>query len=204
MSYKRPTIRRVAPAYTEFTTEIRANGTRVSTWGPPRHKPRIVSGTPGVVGSIVDKMRLGDDHILRPSKKPWTPPSDYEFIIKHLPVGEREAYLARCTEWFAASPTPPPVAPKLQPELDTELISAMYAKHGDGRPPLEERIKVYRASGYGEDYIEKVRARDKRWKETKAEREAAFELIFAKWPSASKPTPKPKKVIKAVKKRMNP
>jgi hypothetical protein len=80
----------------------------------------------------------------------------------------------------------------------------MYAKYTNGRPPLAERIKVYRAAGHTEDYIEKVKAREKRWKDTKAERDAAFDLIFAKWPSASKPTPKPKKVIKAVKKRMNP
>jgi hypothetical protein len=164
---------------------------------------RIASGTPGVVGSIIDKMRLGDDHVLRPSKKPWTPPSDYEFIAKHLPVNEREAYLTRCREWFEARPHPVPATPKLETKFGTEIIDAMYKKWG-ARPSLAERIKVYRASGYSEEYIEKVRAREKRWNDTKEERDAAFELIFAKWPSASKPTPKPKKVIKAVKKRMNP
>ena len=203
MSFKRPIIRRAAHTHTEFTTEIRANGARVSSWGPPIHKPRIVSGTPGFVGSIVDKMRRGDDYVSRPSKQPWTPPSDYEFISKHLPVGEREAYLNRCQEWFATHPPATIKTRAATKEYDGELISAMY-ENRQTRPPLAERVKVYRAAGYSEDYIEKIRAREKRWRETKVERDAAFELIFAKWPSASKPTPKPKKVIKAVKKRMNP
>jgi hypothetical protein len=203
MSFKRPIIRRAAHTHTEFTTEIRANGTRVSSWGPPVHKPRIVSGTPGVVGSIVDKMRRGDDYVLRPYQKPWTPPSEYEFIAKQLPVGEREAYLTRCQEWFAAHP-PATIKTRVAPkEYDGELLSALY-QNKEARPPLAERVKVYRAAGYSEEYIEKAKARDKRWRETKAERDAAFDLIFAKWPSASKPTPKTKKVIKAVKKRMNP
>lgn len=204
MSYKRPIIRRVAKPNTEFTTEIRANGTRVSSWAPVRRAPPIPSGTPGLVGSIVDKMRQGADFVKRPTRQPWTPPSDYEFIAKHLPVGERAAYLARCTEWFAAHPPPPPATPKSQQKLDTELLNAMYAKYPGCRPPLAERVRVYRAAGCTEDYIEKMQAREKLWHATREERDTAFELIFAKWPSASKPTPKPKKVIKAVKKRMNP
>ena len=203
MSFKRPIIRRVAPAYTEFTTEIRANGSRFSSWAPRMHTPCIVSGTSGVVGSIVDKMRLGDDSVRSPTKQLWTPPSDYEFIAKQLPVGEREAYLTRCQEWFAAHP-PVTIKKRAAPkEYDGALVCAMYEKR-QTRPPLAERVKVYRAAGYSEEYIEKVKAREKRWKDTKVERDAAFELIFARWPSASKPTPKPKKVIKAVKKRMNP
>lgn len=203
MSFKRPIIRRAARTHTEFTTEIRANGTRVSSWGPIMNKPLIASGTPGVVGSILDKMRLGDDHVRLPHRQQWTPPSEYEFIAKQLPAGEREAYLTRCREWFVANPSAAIKKPVVAKEYDNSLICALYEKR-QTRPPLGERVKVYRAAGYSAEYIENVKSRDKRWRASKAERDAAFELIFAKWPSASKPTPKTKKVIKAVKKRMNP
>lgn len=200
--YKRPTIRRVVPK-TQFVTEIRADGTRASYWAPVTRPSRVPSGAPGLAGAIVDKMRLGDDHVKRPVRKEWTPPLDWELVVRHMAEGERQAYTARCLAWFEAHPPPVRAPPQIKSEIDHQLIAAMYAKWNT-RPPLEERLKVFRAAGHTEAYIEKVRARDAHWHATKAERDAAFELIFAKWPSASKPVPKSKKVIKAVKKRVNP
>jgi hypothetical protein len=204
MSYKRPIPRKDARARTEFKTEIRADGTRVGYWGAVLNKARIASGTPGVVGQLVDKMRLGNASVKTPIRKPWTPPTEYEFIAERMPEGEREAYLARCREWFAAQPPRVQMVRRDQDTgVDHAVIAAMYTKCG-GTPPIAERVKVYAAAGCSQAYIAKAIARDKHWKDTKAARDAAFDLIFAKWPSASKPTPKPKKVIKAVKKRMNP
>jgi len=204
MSYKRPIPRKDARARTEFKTEIRTDGTRVGYWGPVFNKPRIVSGTPGIVGQIVDKMRQGDSMVRTPIRTPWTPSTEYEFIAERMPEGEREAYMTRCREWFAAQPPRVQAAPKVvESGVDHAVIAAMFTKCG-GVPPIAERVKVYTAAGCPQEYIAKAIARDKHWKDTKAARDAAFELIFAKWPSASKPTPKPKKVIKAVKKRMNP
>jgi len=65
---------------------------------------------------------------------------------------------------------------------------------------------VYREAGVSDAYIAKAIARDARLEATSDERQKALDLIFAKWPSASK-TVKPKakakpKVIKAVKKKL--
>jgi hypothetical protein len=50
--------------------------------------------------------------------------------------------------------------------------------------------------------VRKALAYYKRMEDTSDERQAALDSIFARWPAASKPTPKPKKVIKAVKKKL--
>lgn len=71
-------------------------------------------------------------------------------------------------------------------------------------PPIAEREKAWRLAGYTEVKIRKALAYAKRLEETVDARQEALDLIFAKFPSASKPTPKPKakKVIKVVKKKM--
>jgi hypothetical protein len=63
---------------------------------------------------------------------------------------------------------------------------------------------VYKAAGYSDEYLEKVKEREKWIAETEEERTEKLDVIFAKWPSASKAVPKPKvkKVIKVVKKRI--
>ena len=124
---------------------------------------------------------------------------------------ERTPWLERCRAWFEAHPPPPPKppAPERAP-VDHELITAMYSKwarveDGPKCPPIAERVKVYRAAGVSEDLIAKAIARDARLDETSEARQAALDAIFAKWPAASKPTPKTKtkpKVIKAVKKKL--
>jgi hypothetical protein len=131
---------------------------------------------------------------------------DYEFVAKHMPEGSQEAYVAKCREWFDAHPKRVVVAraPATSgPEPDRQLFQALLRKYPGAVPPFEERIKVYKAAGYPEAYISKVIERHKKLVDTTAERQKALDDIFGKWPSASKPTPKPKAkgVIKAVKKR---
>jgi len=71
-------------------------------------------------------------------------------------------------------------------------------------PPVAAREKAWRIAGYSEAKIQKALAYDKKMKETADARQEALDLIFAKFPSANKPTPKTKvkKVIKVVKKKM--
>lgn len=199
--FKRPTIRRCYES-TRFVTETLSNGAQVSKWAPVVTRRRIPTGTPGVVGSIADKMHAGTDTIRHVVGPKWTPPSEYEFIAERLPVEERTAYIARCEAWFAENP---PRVAAARPEvraLDYEAVAKVFAKHRLQLPPLEERLAVYRKVGYPEEYLERAKSRAARAEETSEERQKALDLIFAKWPAASKAAPKKGKVIKAVKKRM--
>jgi hypothetical protein len=199
--FKRPTIRHRYES-TRFVTETLANGAQVSKWAPVVTRRRVPTGTPGVVGSIVDKMHAGTDTIRHVVGPKWTPPSEYEFIAERLPVGEQAAYRARCETWFAENPTR---AAAPQPEvrnLDHEMVARVFDKHSPQLPPLEERLAVYRKVGYPEEYIEHAKARAAMLEATSDERQKALDLIFAKWPAASKAAPKKGKVIKAVKKRI--
>ena len=203
--FKRPTIKRGFLAPKQFVTEIRPNGTRASTWVTATPNPVIPNGAPGRVGEIVDLMYKGFDCVRRPDKTVWTPPMDYEFVAKHMAEGDQEAYVAKCKEWLEAHPKPEPrrAPAPTGPEPDRELFQALLRKYPGAVPPFAERIKVYKAAGYPEAFINKVIKRQKEFVETAAERQKAIDDIFGKWPSASKPTPKPKAkgVIKAVKKR---
>jgi len=176
---------------------------RVSQWVRDVRIPLIPSGTPGLVGSIVDKMRAPVVYQTRP--KP--PPSiHYELIAKHMSPEAGAAYKASAEEWFATHPPKElkEVAPKLQ--LNTDLLLALYAKHKSKRPPMDEMVKVMRLAGYPETLIE----RSIKWNEKMDERsddiQKELNLLFAKWPAASKAAPKVRKVvpkkIKAVKKKM--
>ena len=203
--FKRPTIKPVFVPPKQFVTEIRPNGTRASTWVvPPPVTVLIPNGTPGRVGEIVDSMYKGMDCIYRPEKTPWTPPMDYEFVAKHLPEESQEAYVSKCREWNEAHPKPEPRRAPVPtgPEPDRQLVMALHKKYPGAVPPFEERIKVYKAAGYPEAFINKAIKRQKEFVEMTTERQKAIDAIFGKWPSANKATPKPRaKVIKAVKKR---
>ena len=200
--FKRPTLKRGLAVPRQFVTEIRANGSRVSEWVPQVTHTIIPNGAPGRVGEIVDGIYRGSDCIRRPSKTPWAPPIDYEFIAKYMPEREREAYVAKCKEWFESHPPPAPKTAAPKPNIDQDLILALFHKYPGVVPPFEERIKVYAAAGHPEEYIDKVTARRQKLEETADERQKILDGIFGKWPSANKAVPKPKgKVIKAVKKR---
>lgn len=203
--FKRPTIKRGFLVPKQFVTEIRPNGTRASTWVTPVPvNVPIPNGTPGRVGEIVDVMYRGEAFVRRPSKTAWTPPMDYEFVARNMPEASRDAYLAKCREWLEAHPKPAPVVAVAPtgPEPDRELVQALFRKYPGAVPPFEERIKVYKAAGYPEAFINKAIKRQKEFVETAVERQKAIDDIFGKWPSANKSVPKPRgKVIKAVKKR---
>jgi hypothetical protein len=120
-----------------------------------------------------------------------------------------DQFLKRCEEWYAQHPPPPPKVAEIKQVLDLEPVIAVYKQyaHGTGGakcPPISEREKAWRLAGYAESKIQKALAYHKRMEDTADERQKALDLTFAKFPSASKPTPKArvKKVIKVVKKKM--
>jgi hypothetical protein len=77
--------------------------------------------------------------------------------------------------------------------VDVDEVVTLIAKYG-AKVPLEEYSRV----GYSESAVERVRAK-RQWYEDHADELTAE--IERRWPGSSKS--KPKKVIKAVKKKMN-
>jgi hypothetical protein len=195
----RPKLKPVASVPLLFQTEIRPDGTRVSSWVEGYDIPVIASGTYGRVGEIFDKINLGTGAIRRPGAN-WTPTIDYELVARHLPAEWQAAYLAKSKAWFDAQPPREDRAKTAPVNYDFELVASMYSK--GSRPPIGKRVKVYKAAGVPEALMEKCVAYDMKMEETAEKRQEDLDLFFDRWPSASKPKPKVKKVIKAVKKRI--
>jgi hypothetical protein len=61
---------------------------------------------------------------------------------------------------------------------------------------------AWRAAGYSESKISKGLAYMRMLDETVEERQTTLDSIFSKWNTTAKTVTKPKKVIKAVKKRL--
>lgn len=158
-----------------------------------------VAVCPGRVSEILEKMHKGVP--LKPVGRVWTPPRDYKLVAAH--TDDPEGYIKACEEWIAAHPPkeiPPPPPPL---NLNIEPIIEVFAKYKPV-PPIPELVKAWTAAGYPEERIAKAKVAREKMEATIEEREKVLDLIFAKFPSASKPTPKPKtkKVIKVVKKKM--
>ncbi len=166
--------------------------------------PPVAPGHPSVVGKIIDAMHNNHASLV-PPEKPWTAHINYEFIARHLPLDEQEAYIKKSIEWFEAHApaTPAPATPRVT--FDNSFLVETLQKYTGTRPHVKEMVKAMRLGGYPEERIDKYVKWCKRMEDTVDERQEVIDKIFAKYPSASKPDPKPKikKVIKAVKKRMN-
>ena len=201
MQYKRPNPRPRRNVPTQFVSSALPGGGVASRWVDGVTKTLIPSGHPSLVGQILDKMRYGSSPTA-PKPTPWTPPVEYEFIAKHM--DDPEAFLKRCEEWCAQNATAAPSIREPTSSVNQEPIVALYKKWGARVPPIAEREKAWRLAGYSETAIQKALGHHKRMEETSDARQAALDLIFAKFPSANKPTPKTKakKVIKVVKKKM--
>lgn len=152
-------------------------------------------------GCYSEPRRLHPDdlaRLLRPSTpsvrrvKEWTPSVEYELIAAHMHPDVREAYVAKSKAWFDAHPPPPPRQPSRPSTVDHEALVALIAKYGS-RAPLNE----YRKAGFSEEAIERIRAKRQWYDDHEEELQAEIER---RWPGSA--TPKPKKVIKAVKKKM--
>jgi hypothetical protein len=173
---------------------------RFSRWVDDDRIPIIPSGTPGIVGYIVDKMR----NPVPCPPKPEPPPSiHYELISTYMTREKGEAYRKRAEEWFAAHPPKAPRVSAILPTIDCAPLLALNAKYKNKHPPVKETESAMRLAGYSEAQIERSIKWNEKMDERSGEIQKDLDLIFGKWPSASKPTPKsrPKK-IKAVKKKM--
>ena len=195
----RPALKPRAPVPLKFQTEIRPDGTRVSSWIEGYDIPLVASGTYGRVGEIMDKINLGSDATRRPAAN-WTPTIDYELVARNLPAEWQASYIAKSKAWFDANPLKEVNGSKEGLNYDFELVASMYRK--GSRPPIGKRVKVYKAAGVPEALMEKCVAYDMKMEETADKRQEELDLFFGRWTSASKPKPKVKKVIKAVKKRL--
>jgi hypothetical protein len=113
-----------------------------------------------------------------------------------------KAYIERSEAWFQLHKAPPipPRAPP--PEVSYGPILAVLEKHKGRRPPLAEYLVALEEAGYPADVRESCREFYVMLDETSEERQRVLDTIFAKWPAASKATPKPKKIIKVVKKKI--
>lgn len=155
----------------------------------------------GRVADIITKMR--NPYAPSRPRTTWTASRNYELIARFMDPKERDAYIARSEEWIRAHPPPVPHTDPVILDVNSEPVLKCLEKHCPDRPPIAEYAAALRAAGYPEDRVQKAIEYDKRMEETYEKRTADLELIFAKWPAASKSTPKPKpKVIKAVKKKM--
>jgi len=106
----------------------------------------------------------------------------------------RETYSERCEEWFRKHPPSRPIEiPKLKSETKIDLVLQQMAfrKYG-ALIPIPELYKI----GYSKEEVAKVIARRKWFNDHDAVLQKEIER---RWPGGKT---KPKKVIKAVNKRM--
>jgi hypothetical protein len=124
---------------------------------------------------------------------------------------ERENYLAKCTQWFQDHPPNSDLELKkeLKEEYDRSVVQAVYDKYIRGltRPPVDELIQAYTQAGASEKRIQKVRNFYQKCIDDSEKNQKNIDRIFFKYPSAlkmlKKEPVKQKKVIRAVKKKMN-
>ena len=163
--------------------------------------PLIKKISPTAEGYVANIARMLNSPDMPPlHKTEWTPPCEYRYIAKTLPEDEAEVLIARCESWFEAHARPVSVTVE-KPALDETPILDLHAKYPNRRPPLEETIDAWRSAGMSEERMNKYRTWWNRMEATSAERQKELDRIFAKYPSANKPVPKIKKVIKAVNKK---
>ena len=136
--------------------------------------------------------------LLRPSipivrrVKEWTPSVEYELIAQHMHPDVREAYVAKSKAWFDAHPALPWRPQPAAVTFDKEALAALVTKYGSAAP-----LSEYRKAGCSDEIIERIRAKRQWYDDHSDELQAE---IDRRWPGSA--TPKPKKVIKAVKKKM--
>ena len=142
-------------------------------------------------------------------KKPtvWRPPYEYEFYARSLPEDQREAYIQRCEQWLEENKPVPRTETSVE-DCDLSVVHALYEKYSTlfKRPPIDELVEAYQKAGAKQERIEKVKNMYRMWEENSEEEQKKIDKIFAKYPSAlktAKKEPVKKKIIRAVKKKIN-
>jgi|APCry1669189665_1035243.scaffolds.fasta_scaffold19929_3 hypothetical protein len=212
MSYIRPTLKIRPSVPQRFTTVTNSNGAHVSAWVDDAELRAIPTGTYGRVGDVCAKINLGAGSVSQNFKAPWSPPLDYKSYAIKKNMGPE--FLKKCEDWYKDHPHVAYVPAKL-PDIDPVPVTKMMKKYSrkgpefEGssfaqptRPPLDRMMVAWECAGYTPESIELARARLEFAESQMDVRQQALDTIFARYPSASKPASKKKKVIKAVKKKM--
>lgn len=172
----------------------------------PRPTPCVYTPAPAPflngsrAGAIIENMRSAPA-CQRPSSE-WVPSIDYEFIAAQMDPVSAKAYRERSEAWFQLHKAPEIPPTDSTPQIDYAPILAVLEKYKGHRPPLDDYLEALEQAGHSETVRESCRRLYKMLEETSDERQRKLDAIFAKWPAANKATPKPKKVIKVVKKKM--
>ena len=137
----------------------------------------------------------------------WRPPYEYEFYARSLPVDQQEAYIQRCEQWLEDNKVIPQPKPRTE-ECDLSVVYALYEKYSTlfKRPPIDELVEAYEKAGASQDKIKKIKNMYRMWEENSEEEQKKLDKIFVKYPSAlksAKKEPAKKKIIRAVKKKIN-
>lgn len=140
-----------------------------------------------------------------PPPKVWCPPMYAESYFASLRARgvDTAVYEQMTADFYEKYPRKVwTVEGKVEQMLDLSHMETIFKKYfSRGKiPPVPEYLAALEKCGYSAASREKVARYFKRMEETSAERQERLDLVFAKWPSASKAGPK--KVIKAVKKKM--
>ena len=184
------------------------------SWPRPGRPKHVTWEADTRVGAIIASVHKPDPPFIQNDR--WTPPRDWEWVIKYMEEPQKSAYKARCEQWLEDHPPPhPDTNSKSKLEINHAPIQALFAKWAHKGPPLseggppqpsvppiEERVKAYRQAGHSEEYIQKAIDRAAHAVENADKRQDAIDKIFGKYPAASKSKRAAPKVIKAVKKRM--
>jgi len=159
------------------------------------------TGDTGRVGEIIIKIQNGDTAGIS-SVNTWRAPYAYNYSSKFMP--DQDEFIKKCEDWLSKNYKPPPVVKRSPPtEYDTTSILALYKRYPYNRPPVRELVGAMRSSGFPSTRIDKTISWYKHMNDTEAARQKTVDDIFIKYPSVNKPTPKPRKVINAVKKKMS-
>ena len=159
---------------------------------------KISPSAHGFVADMARKLNSRDrpnEHVTE-----WTPPAEFRHIASFLPEDEAAMLIARFESWYEAHPSPVIVTVQ-KPVMDMDPVLALHLKYPNRRPPLDDTIKAWRMAGMSESRLNKYRVWYTMMEATSADRQKELDCVFAKYPSASKPVPKIKKVIKAVNKK---
>ena len=151
----------------------------VSEWVVDESIPLIPSGTPGLVGMLVDKTR--NPTVYHPNPK-MAPSIHYELISKHMNPEAGAAYRADAEEWFAKQSNLTRKEQDPVPVLDHSPLLELYSKYKNKRPPIGELVVAMRLAGYPESKVEKSIKWNEKMEEREEEMQKELDLFFGKWP----------------------
>lgn len=155
-------------------------------------EPRVIS--PLATGRAAEIWAKTKSPIGGPIPQVWTPPIDHEGYARLVVSegGDPTAFLVRANEWRAANPPRAPRPKPVEIQIDFELALKALKRRG-----CTDWHQCLAAAGYTPHQITKIQARYDWLDENAVDLQAE---INRRWGSG--PVKKPKKAIKAVKKKM--